>query len=68
MGQTDVVKLDEEVGDMDVAEWEEWQEGVLRAESPADRAMWRSGTEGRESRELWVAMKWVERVVQREGL
>lgn len=67
MGQTDVVRLEEEVGEMEVVEWEEWQEGVLRAESPADKAIWRRGTEGRERRELWVAMKRVERVVQREG-
>lgn len=69
IGHTDVVTEDEEVGDIDVLLlWEEWQAGVLRAERPAERAMWRSGTEGRESRELWVCMKRFERVVQRAGL
>lgn len=38
MGQTDVVSEDAEVGDMD-APWEEWHEGVLSAERPAERAM-----------------------------
>lgn len=67
MGQTDVVSEEEEVGDMDV-EWlwcEEWQEGVLRAERPAESAMWSKGTEGRERRLLCVCMKRVERAPQR---
>lgn len=46
---------------------EEWQEGVLRAERPAERAMWRRGTGGRERRLLWVVVKRVERVDQRVG-
>lgn len=77
MGQTEPVREDEEVGEMDVCvaldlelglwEWE-WQEGVLRAMRPAERAMWRRGTGGRERSALWVDMKRLERVVQREGL
>ena len=65
IGQTDVVNEEEEVGEMDVGCREEWQEGVLRAERPALRAMWRSGAEGRERSVLWVRVKRVERVVQR---
>lgn len=67
IGQTDVVSEDEEVGEMDVETvlWEEWQEGVLRAERPADRAMCNKGTEGRERRLLCVCMKRVERASQR---
>lgn len=69
IGQTEVVREEDEVGDIEVLLlWEEWQEGVLRADSPADRAIWRSGTEGRDNKELWVCMNSVERVVQREGL
>lgn len=51
MGQTDVVSDDDEVGDMDEI-WEEWQVGVFRAERPAERAMWRSGTDGSPRRLL----------------
>jgi hypothetical protein len=67
IGHTEVVSEDEEVGEMEVEVvwWEEWQDGVLRAERPADRAMWRRGTEGRERRLLCVCMKRVERSVQR---
>ena len=46
----------------------EWQEGVLRAERPAERAMWRRGTGGRESRELCVCMKRFERSDHRLSL
>lgn len=64
-----MVSEEEEVGDIDVLLLcEEWQAGVLSAERPVDSAMWRSGTEGRESRELWVCMKSVEREVHRDGL
>ena len=67
MGQTEVVTEDEEVGDMEDM-WEEWQEGVLRAERPAERAMCRRGTEGRARRLLCVCMKRSARVVQRDWL
>lgn len=69
IGQTDVVSEEEEVGDIDVLLLcEEWQAGVLSAERPVDNAMWRSGTEGRESSELWVCMKRVDREVHLDGL
>lgn len=67
MGQTEVVTEDDEVGDMEDM-WEEWQDGVLRAESPAERAIWRSGTEGRANRLLCVCIKRFARVVQRDWL
>ena len=35
----------------------EWQEGVFSAESPAERAMWRSGLAGREKSSWWVLTK-----------
>ena len=35
----------------------EWQEGVLRAESPAESAMWRSGRAGSEKSSWWVLTK-----------
>ncbi len=57
MGQTDVVSEEDEVGDMEESVecgCEEWQEGVLSADRPAERAMWRRGTDGRERRVLWV--------------
>jgi hypothetical protein len=67
IGQTDVVSEEDEVGEMEVetALCEEWQDGVLRAERPADKAICNKGTEGRESRLLWVCIKSVERSVQR---
>jgi hypothetical protein len=64
IGQTEVVTEDEEVGEMEDA-WVEWQEGVLRAERPAESAMCRRGTEGRARRLLCVCMKRFARVVQR---
>ena len=71
MGHTDVVREEEDVGDMEESVecgWVEWQEGVLRAERPAERAMWRRGTEGRERSVLWVWVKRSERECQRVGL
>jgi len=68
MGHTDVVREEDEVGEMEVWCWAvEWQEGVLRADSPAERAMWRRGTEGRARSWLWVCMKRLESMVQRVG-
>jgi hypothetical protein len=67
MGQTDVVTEQFEVGDMEEM-WREWQEGVLRAERPAERATCRRGTEGRARRVLCVCMKRFARVVQRVWL
>ena len=67
MGHTEVVTEEFEVGDMEEM-CREWQEGVLRADSPADRATCRSGTEGRARRLLCVCMKRVARIVQRDWL
>lgn len=67
IGQTEVVTEDEEVGEMEDM-CEEWQEGVLRAERPAERAMWRSGTEGRARRLLCVCMKRLASIVHRVWL
>lgn len=67
MGQTDVVTLELEVGEIEET-CELWQLGVLRAERPAERAMCNKGTEGSERRELCVCMKRFERVIQRRGL
>ena len=43
-----MVSEDEEVGEMEVetALCDEWHDGVLRAERPAERAMCSKGTEG----------------------
>jgi hypothetical protein len=67
IGQTDVVSEEEDVGEMDVETvlCEEWQDGVLRAERPADNAICKRGTEGRERRLLCVCRKRVERAPQR---
>lgn len=67
IGQTDVVSEDDEVGEMEVetALCEEWQDGVFRAERPADRAICNRGTDGRERRLLCVCIKRVERTAQR---
>lgn len=67
IGQTDVVSDEEEVGEMEVETvlCDEWQDGVLSAERPADNAMCNKGTEGRERRLLCVCMNNVERAVQR---
>ena len=45
----------------------EWQAGVLSADRPAERAMWRRGRGGREYRLWWVVRKREARWVQREG-
>jgi hypothetical protein len=66
MGQTDVVMEEEDVGEMEEM-CEEWQDGVLSAERPADRAIWRSGTDGRANRLLCVCMKRFAKVFQRVG-
>jgi hypothetical protein len=68
MGQTDVVTEEDEVGDIDEDRWEEWHDGVFNADRPAERAMWRSGTAGSARRVLWVCMKRLERVAQRDWL
>lgn len=51
-----MVSEEADVGEMEDAaaawECEEWQDGVFSAERPAERAMWRRGTEGRERRLL----------------
>lgn len=64
IGQTVVVDedalADEEVN-------AEWHAGVLRAERPAERAMWRSGRGGREYRLWWVVRKREARWDQRVG-
>lgn len=62
-----MVREDEDVGEMEVETvWcDEWQDGVLRAERPADKAICNKGTEGRERRLLCVCMKRVERAPQR---
>jgi hypothetical protein len=60
-----------QIGQTEVEEdrmWEEWQEGVFRAERPAERAMCRRGTGGRLRSVLWVCMKRLERFCQRVGL
>ena len=62
MGQTDVV--DEEALDLLLA-YAEWQEGVLSAERPAERAMWRRGRVGREKSSWWVLTKRAARSLQR---
>jgi hypothetical protein len=68
IGQTEVVREEEEVGEMEVWCWTvEWHEGVLSADSPAERAMCRRGTEGRARSWLWVCMKRLESMVQRVG-
>jgi hypothetical protein len=67
IGQILVVTEDDDVGEMVVCGRELWQEGVLRAERPAERAMWRRGTEGKESNVLCVWEKSVARYVQRVG-
>jgi hypothetical protein len=58
---------EDEVGDIEEIDemWDEWQDGVLSAERPADRAIWRSGTEGRARRVLCVSMNRLARVFQR---
>lgn len=67
-----MVRDEEEVGEMEEGGrecgCEEWQEGVLRAERPAERAICRSGTEGRERSVLCVWVKIRASVGQRVGL
>jgi len=54
MGQTEVV---EELALELLLAYCEWQDGVFRAESPAERAMWSKGLEGREKSSWWVLTK-----------
>ena len=65
MGHTEVVTDDEDVGEIEDM-CEEWQEGVLRAERPAESAMCSKGTGGSARRLLCVCMKRFARVVQRD--
>ena len=58
--------VDEEAFEELLAYWE-WQDGVLSAERPAERAMWRRGRDGSENSSLWVLIKRVERKSQRSG-
>ena len=55
------------VGVVVLGRTEEWHEGVLREERPAERAMCKRGREGRDSRVWWVETKRLERNVQREA-
>jgi hypothetical protein len=70
IGHTEVVIDEDEVGEIDEMEemCDEWQDGVLSAESPADRAICKRGTEGRARRELCVSMNKLARVLQRVWL
>lgn len=52
IGQTEVVIEEEDDGDADEERCDEWQDGVLRADRPAESAMCRSGTGGNERRLL----------------
>ena len=45
----------------------EWQAGVLRAERPAESAMWRSGRGGSEYKLWCVVRNSMARWVQRAG-
>ena len=54
MGQTDVVV---ELAFAVLLACFEWQEGVFRAESPAESAIWRSGRAGSEKSSWWVLTK-----------
>lgn len=65
IGQTEVVIEDDELGEMEEMV-DEWHAGVLRAERPPERAMCRSGMDGRARRELWVCMKRLARLVHRD--
>lgn len=47
---------------------EEWQEGVFSADSPAESAICRSGTEGSARRLLCVCINKLARVVHRASL
>jgi hypothetical protein len=67
IGHIEVVREEQDVGEIVVCGRELWHEGVLRAERPAESAMCSSGTEGSERSVLWVWEKRVARVVQRVG-
>lgn len=64
IGQTDVVV---ELAFAVLLACFEWQEGVLRAESPAESAMWRSGRAGSEKSSWWVLTKSLARSSHRDS-
>jgi hypothetical protein len=64
IGQTEVV-LESEF-ELEEA-YAEWHEGVLRADSPAERAMCKRGWDGNESNSWCVQMKRSARKFQRCG-
>jgi hypothetical protein len=63
-----VVIDDDEDGEAEEERCSEWHDGVLSAESPADKAMCSSGTEGRESKVLCVCMNSLAISSQRDWL
>jgi hypothetical protein len=67
IGQTDVLTEETEDGDAE-ERCEEWQDGVLRADNPAERAIWSSGTGGSDKRVLCVCMKSFAMSSQRDRL
>ena len=52
IGQTELVIEDEDDGDAEEDRCDEWHDGVLSADKPADSAIWSSGTAGIERRLL----------------
>lgn len=62
IGQTDVeVESEFELEEV----YAEWQDGVFSADNPAERAMCRSGRDGRESSSWWVRTNKSARCAQR---
>lgn len=61
---------EDEVGEIEEMDevWDEWQDGVLSADRPAERAICKSGTDGSARRELCVSMKRLAREFQRAWL
>ena len=57
IGQTEDVMDEEDDGVPEEDMCEEWHDGVFRADKPADSAIWRRGTDGRDRRLLCVCMK-----------
>lgn len=66
MGHTELVRLVEWLGVEELLACELWQAGVLRADKPDCRAIWRRGKEGRPSSVLCVSTKRLANLVQRE--
>lgn len=66
IGQTDEPIAEEWEGEVVV--FDEWHEGVLRAERPAERAVWRTGTGERDRSWLWLCKNVFARLVQRDWL